>query len=63
MATITRPLDTDRIGRHSVGYWGAVLAMAVQADDTARADVARAELRRLRCDITRRPRRAKAVQP
>ncbi len=63
MATITRPLDTDRVGRDSVGYWGAVLAMAVQADDTARADVARAELRRLRCDITRRPRRAKAVQP
>ncbi len=62
MATITRPLDTDRVGRDSVAYWGAVLAMAVQADDTARADVARAELRSLRCDITRRPRRAKAVQ-
>ncbi len=49
--------DPDQVGRNSVGYWAAVLAFAVQSGDSSRACVARAELRRLKCDITRQPHR------
>lgn len=49
--------DPDKAGRDSVLYWGAVLAQAVRDRDAARADAARAELRRLRCNLAWRPRR------
>ncbi len=55
MGTLT-PQDIDAVGRDSAPYWAAVLALAVQSGDTTRADAARAELRRLGCDIARRPR-------
>ncbi len=50
--------DPDGAGRDSVLYWGAVLAQAVRDRDAARAQTARAELRRLRCNLAWRPRRA-----
>lgn len=54
------PADIDRIARDKAPYWGAVLAQAVRDRDAARAEQARAELRRLRCNLSWRPR---AVKP
>ena len=58
----TYDFHPDDAGRDSVLYWGAVLAQAVQDRDVARADAARAELRRLRCNLAWRPRRKPVVE-
>lgn len=49
--------NPDQVGRDQPAYWAAVLAHAVEARDAARADAARAELRRLHCNLGWRARR------
>ncbi|MGC9261663.1 MAG: hypothetical protein ACP5I8_16485 [Phycisphaerae bacterium] len=53
----TLPFEPDAVGHNSAPYWGAVLAQAVRDRDDTRAQTARAELRRLRCNLAWRPRR------
>ena len=53
------PSELDRIAKDKAPYWGAVLAQAVRDRDAARADTARAELRRLKCNLAWRPRPTK----